>query len=426
MVEQVLVPGSNAGLQQWLDYQLAIHPQEIELGLARVATVADRLQLRDLAPAKVITVAGTNGKGTTCRMLELILQQAGYRVGVYSSPHLLHYNERVRIQGHDASDGDFIAAFAKIERQRGDVSLSFFEYGTLAALMLFKQAALDVVILEVGLGGRLDATNIIDADVSVITAVDLDHQAYLGNTREQVGYEKAGIFRQGRPAVVGDPQMPASVAEVATEKGAALKRVGQAFSWQVTDATHWRFTGSRWQLEGLPKPTLPLPNAATALAALESLVDELPERAIAQGLQQATLTGRMEHFSEQPLILLDVAHNPHAARYLASQLQQLPRHGKLYAICGMLKDKDIHGVLQVLSPLVDDWQLVSLHNERGATAGVLRQALATDARTQQFDTMAAAWQALSPRLQHSDVVIVFGSFYTVSGFKEAVQSTGKE
>lgn len=423
---QISVPDASANLQQWLDYLLAIHPQEIELGLERVAAVAARLALLVLAPAKVITVAGTNGKGTTCRMLELILQQAGFRVGVYSSPHLLHYNERVRIQCVDAADADFIAAFQQIEQARGDISLSFFEYGTLAALLLFKQAALDVIILEVGLGGRLDATNIIDADVSVITAVDLDHQAFLGNTREQVGYEKAGIFRSGRPAVVGDPQMPNTVAEVAAAKGALLKQVGVDFHWQSTDEQHWRFSGSRWQLSQLPKPRLPLANAVTALAALEALYDELPRAAIEQGLRQATLSGRMEHFCEQPLILLDVAHNPHAARYLAGQLQALSRHGKLYALCGMLKDKDIHGVLSVLAPLIDEWHLVTLHNERGATAQMLRQALPATSWCQQYDEMASAWKALSTRLHNTDVVIVFGSFYTVSGFKEVVQAIGKE
>lgn len=424
-VTPISVPDAPANLPQWLDYLLAIHPQEIELGLERVAAVAAQLQLLTLAPAKVITVGGTNGKGTTCRMLELILQQAGYRVGVYSSPHLLRYNERVRVQGVDATDADLIAAFQQIEQARGDISLSFFEYGTLAALMLFKQAALDVVILEVGLGGRLDATNIIDADVSVITAVDLDHQAFLGNTREQVGYEKAGIFRGGRPAVVGEPQMPETVAQVAAAKGALLKQVGVAFHWQLLDAQHWCFSGERWQFRQLPKPSLPVANAATALAALEALYETLPLAAIEQGLQQAALSGRMEHFCEQPLILLDVAHNPHAARYLAEQLRTLPQQGKRYALCGMLKDKDIHGVLSVLAPLIDEWHLVSLHNERGATAAMLQQALPST-NCQQYETMTAAWNALSPRLRNTDVVIVFGSFYTVSGFKEVVQAIGKE
>ncbi|QUN07203.1 bifunctional tetrahydrofolate synthase/dihydrofolate synthase [Shewanella yunxiaonensis] len=425
-VNVITPPAEDAALQCWLDYLLAIHPQEIEMGLDRVATVAGRMQLLDLAPAKVITVGGTNGKGTTCRMLELILQNAGYRVGVYSSPHLLRYNERVRIQGKDACDEAFIAAFSEIEKARGEVSLSFFEYGTLAAFKLFKQAALDVVILEVGLGGRLDATNIIDADVSVITAVDLDHQAFLGSTREQIGYEKAGIFRHQRPAIVGEPDMPITVADVAAAKGAILKRVGQQFDWQQTSSQHWCFKGEHWHLTDLPVPQLPLPNAATALAALESLFGQIPLKAIVQGLQQATLTGRMEHFREHPLILLDVAHNPHAARYLASQLNQLPRQGKLYGLCGMLKDKDIHGVLSVLSPVVDEWFLVSLHNARGATATTLHEALPATTLSHQYKDMMSAWHDLSSRLQHSDVVIVFGSFYTVSGFKEVVQAIGKE
>ncbi|WP_419153224.1 bifunctional tetrahydrofolate synthase/dihydrofolate synthase [Shewanella chilikensis] len=413
------LPGADAPLSVWLDYLLAIHPTEIDMGLERVTQVAARLGVLSLGSTKVITVAGTNGKGSTCRMLEQIMRAAGYRVGVYSSPHILNYNERVRIDGVDAPDSDFISAFETIEAARGDTSLTFFEYATLAGLLLFKQAKLDLVILEVGLGGRLDATNIIDADVSVVTAIDLDHQAYLGDTRELVGHEKAGIFRQNCPAIVGDAQMPASVVEVANEKGALLKAVGQVFCYNQT-STSWDFCGEHWQFEGLPKPQLPLPNAATSLAALEQLWPELSEEAIRSGLASARLNGRMEHISEAPLIILDVAHNPHAARYLAQRLDELQAKGRVYGVCGMLKDKDIEGVMQALAPSIDSWLLVTLHNERGADAGHLRKALPDGCEAREFEQMPDCWQYLKPKLGAEDVVIVFGSFYTVSGFKALI------
>ncbi|MEL4425188.1 bifunctional tetrahydrofolate synthase/dihydrofolate synthase [Shewanella indica] len=413
------LPGADAPLSVWLDYLLAIHPTEIDMGLERVTQVATRLGVQSLGSTKVITVAGTNGKGSTCRMLEQIMRAAGYRVGVYSSPHILNYNERVRIDGVDAPDSDFISAFEIIEAARGDTSLTFFEYATLAGLLLFKQAKLDLVILEVGLGGRLDATNIIDADVSVVTAIDLDHQAYLGDTRELVGREKAGIFRHNRPAIVGDAEMPASVVEVANEKGALLKAVGQAFCYKQT-STGWDFCGEHWQFEGLPRPQLPLPNAATSLAALEQLWPELSEAAICSGLASARLSGRMEHICEAPLIILDVAHNPHAARYLAQRLDELQAKGRVYGVCGMLKDKDIEGVMQALAPSIDSWLLVTLHNERGADAGRLRKALPEGCDAREFEQMQDCWQYLKPKLGAEDVVIVFGSFYTVSGFKALI------
>lgn len=413
------LPGADAPLSVWLDYLLAIHPTEIDMGLERVTQVATRLGVQSLGSTKVITVAGTNGKGSTCRMLEQIMRAAGYRVGVYSSPHILNYNERVRIDGVDAPDSDFISAFEIIEAARGDTSLTFFEYATLAGLLLFKQAKLDLVILEVGLGGRLDATNIIDADVSVVTAIDLDHQAYLGDTRELVGREKAGIFRHNRPAIVGDAEMPASVVEVANEKGALLKAVGQAFCYKQT-STGWDFCGEHWQFEGLPRPQLPLPNAATSLAALEQLWPELSEAAICSGLASARLSGRMEHICEAPLIILDVAHNPHAARYLAQRLDELQAKGRVYGVCGMLKDKDIEGVMQALAPSIDSWLLVTLHNERGADAGRLRKALPDGCDAREFEQMQDCWQYLKPKLGAEDVVIVFGSFYTVSGFKALI------
>lgn len=410
------VPTANAALDQWLEYLLSIHPSEIDMGLTRVSKVAQRLGLLDLRPATVVTVGGTNGKGTTCAMLENILRLSGLTVGVYSSPHMLNYNERVRINGNDASDSALVAAFEQIETARGDISLTFFEYATLTGLMLFKAAKLDVIILEVGLGGRLDATNMIDADISVVTSVDLDHESYLGNTRELVGREKAGIFRQGRPAIVGEPNLPHTVNDVANDVGAILYRVGKEFSYQV-HGNLWDFQGQVLKLRDLALPSLPLPNAATVLAVIERGWPDIAPGIIAKGISTARLTGRLERVNEQPLILLDVAHNPHAARFLAQQLKPIVTGKRVFALCGMLKDKDIAGVLPVIDPLIDAWYLVSLHGERGASASQLHQTLAPETNAAEFEQIDAAWMALKAQIQPDDVVIVFGSFYTVAGFK---------
>ncbi|SUI62866.1 bifunctional tetrahydrofolate synthase/dihydrofolate synthase [Shewanella morhuae] len=410
------VPASNAEINQWLDYLLSIHPTEIDMGLSRVSQVARRLDLLILGQTKVVTVAGTNGKGTTCAMLEQILRLSGLTVGVYSSPHMLKYNERVRINGEDAQDSAFVAAFEQIEAARAEISLTFFEYATLAGLILFKAAKLDVVILEVGLGGRLDATNIIDADISVVTSVDLDHEGYLGNTRELVGREKAGIFRAGKPAIVGEPNLPCSVNDVANEVGAHLYRVGHEFSYP-NHGDSWEFSGQIRQLNHLTLPTLPLPNAATVLAVIEHGWPYITADIIDKGISTARLTGRLERVSEQPLVLLDVAHNPHAARFLVQQLQPIVAGKRVFALCGMLKDKDIAGVLSVIEPLVDTWCLVSLKGERGASAAQLRQTLAADSKAIEFEDIDAAWSALKVQITPDDVVIVFGSFYTVAGFK---------
>ncbi|NMH66061.1 bifunctional tetrahydrofolate synthase/dihydrofolate synthase [Shewanella salipaludis] len=413
-------PQQDASLDTWLDYLLALHPTEIDMGLARVLKVASLMGLTHLGRAKVVTVAGTNGKGTTCAMVEQILRLSGLRVGVYSSPHMLKYNERIRIEGEDASDGDLIEAFEAIERHRGDTSLTFFEYATLAGLYLFKAADLDAVILEVGLGGRLDATNIIDADISVVTAVDLDHQLFLGDTREAVGREKAGIFRRQRPAVIGEPDLPASVDETAIALGAIPYRVGREFSYQPHGHS-WDFNGRVFRLTDIPLPALPLPNAATAIAVIEMGWPELAPAVIHEGIATARLAGRLERVSEQPLIMLDVAHNPHAARYLAKRLYPikaaLEGGGRLFALCGMLKDKDIARVLPELLELVDAWYLVSLSGERGASAQQLHSALPAACEAHEFDDLAAAWEALNTQITADDVVIVFGSFYTVAGFK---------
>ncbi len=418
-------PAANSSLDTWLDYILAMHPTEIDMGLTRISQVAERLGVKTLTPSKVITVAGTNGKGTTCAMLASILQEAGYSVGVYSSPHLLRYNERISVNGVDVSDEQLIAAFQLIERTRAELSLTFFEFATLAALVIFKQQALDVIILEVGLGGRLDATNLIDADVSVVTAIDLDHQEYLGDTRELVGKEKAGIFRAGKPAISGDPDCPASVLAVANNIGAQFIQVGQSFHYQPhgfsvnQPAQTFDYQGPVWQWQGLPVPQLPLANAATALAALEQLMPDLAFAHISQGLLNAKLAGRFECVSKQPLTYVDVAHNPHAARYLAHKLVELGAK-RIIGLCGMLKDKDIKGVMDCLAPVIDNWYLISIDNARGAKASDLQQYLATET-SHCFADMASAWQAIGEHQQAGDAVIVFGSFYTVAAFSNVLE-----
>tara|TARA_R110001583_G_scaffold191694_1_gene357336 strand:+ start:805 stop:2082 length:1278 start_codon:yes stop_codon:yes gene_type:complete len=421
IASEITVPNQQSSLNQWLDYLLAIHPSEIDMGLTRVSAVARHLEVIDLAPAKVITVAGTNGKGTTCAMLASILRQADLSVGVYSSPHLLHYNERVQINQQDASDASLIEAFCAIEAARGDISLTFFEYATLAGLYLFKAAKVDVIILEVGLGGRLDATNMIDSTATILTSIDLDHQEYLGDTRELVGREKAGVFRPDCLAIVGEPDLPMSVTEYAHQIGTTLYRVGYEFDYHK-DQSHsdqWHFTSMQQTYSGLSVPKLPLANAASVVALLSHIWPHISLQQINQGLQQAQLAGRLEKVSEQPLVLLDVAHNPHAARYLAQQLQAYQGR-RIVALCGMLKDKDITSVLATLAEQVSQWNFVSLDIPRGASAQALRQALPNDAcrdRASEFVDISSAWHAIQTTVKADDVVIVFGSFYTVAGFK---------
>lgn len=399
----------------WLHYLEHLHAQAIDLGLERIKQVADQLQL--LQPAEVVfTVAGTNGKGTTCCTLESILISAGLRVGVYSSPHLLRYTERVRIQGAELPESRHCQAFADIEAVRGAVSLTYFEFGTLAALQLFKQANLDVVILEVGLGGRLDATNIVDADVAVVTSIALDHTDWLGNERESIGREKAGIFRQDNPAVVGEPDMPVSMADVADEKGAVLLCRGRDWDFSI-QRDGWSWQNKQRELSGLPMPNIPLANAATALAALNYSPLNIGEEAIRQGLKQAVLPGRFQIVRQRPMLILDVAHNPHAAAYLAGRLAALPKTGKIRAVVGMLADKDIPGTLGHLRPLVDEWYCAPLEGPRGATAEQLAGYLD---RCQLFSDVASAWRQAMTVSTKQDTVVVCGSFHTVAQVMEAL------
>ena len=402
----------SRSLVDWLSYLERIHPVNIDMGLDRVGVVARRMGLTQL-PFKVITVAGTNGKGSSCAMAASILMAAGYKVGVYSSPHLLRFTERVRIDGAELSDSEHCAAFAEVEAARGEIALTFFEFATLAGLWLFCRAAPDVLLLEVGLGGRLDATNVVESDVAMITSIALDHCDWLGDTREAVAVEKAGVYRAGKPAISGEPNPPATIASEAARIGASLRQVGRDFQGDEHH-TGWDYHGLNHWL-GLPKPALPLMNAVTVLAALESLGLPLPESAIRDGLANARLAGRMQRLQSEPLVIVDVAHNPHSAAYLASQLRQIPGKGKRRAVVGMLKDKDMAGSLAELDGLIDQWFLASLTGPRAATAEQLAVALGDgQGPAATFDGVSAAYLAALAASSPDDMVIVFGSFYTVA------------
>lgn len=373
-MENLPIPQATSPLAAWLHYLERLHAKPIDLGLERVSHVATGLNLLRPAPW-VITVGGTNGKGTTCRLLEAILLASGMRVGVYSSPHLLRYTERVRIQGDELPEAAHSEAMAVIETGRGATSLSYFEFGTLAALQLFRQASLDVVILEVGLGGRLDATNIVDADVAVITSIALDHTDWLGPDRASIAREKAGIFRRGRPAIVGESDRPATLDAAAADSGAVLYARDRDWWWHH-DGQHWRWWDGLRELTALPLP------------------------------------GRFQCIGRAPLTILDVAHNPHAAGYLARRLAALPRTGKVRAVIGMLADKDIAGTLACLRGQVDVWYCASLDGPRAASAAQLAAHLDSDA--QRFeDVLSARHQAIADAVPE-DCVLVFGSFHTVA------------
>ncbi|MBD2797669.1 bifunctional tetrahydrofolate synthase/dihydrofolate synthase [Xenorhabdus sp. 18] len=424
MSDILQIPQATSPLMTWLSYLGNLHAKAIDMGLERVGKLGRQLDLLNPAP-KVITVSGTNGKGTTCHTLESIFLAAGLKVGVYSSPHLVRYTERVRIQGKEATEQDFCRVFAAIEAQRGDISLTYFEYGTLAALQLFKEADLDVVILEVGLGGRLDATNIVDADIGVITSIALDHTDWLGSDREHIGREKAGIFRRGHFAVVGEPDMPHSIADTADELGAKLFRRG--VDWHFSqDENCWNWSGANQQFNALPLPNLPLANAATAMGVIHCLLQQddkisraINEQAIHTGLRNAQLPGRFQIIGQHPLVILDVAHNPHAAGYLVQKLAELPRAAgsKIRGVVGMLADKDIAGTLACLSQQIDEWYCASLHELRGSEAEILSGHLA-HART--FPQVESAWQQAMEDASVQDIIVVCGSFHTVAHVMEAL------
>ena len=395
-------------LAQWLEFIERQHPKTIALGLDRVAAAWDRMRVQ--IPCPVITVAGTNGKGSTCAMLESILRAGGYRTGLYTSPHLVRYNERVRVAGVEASDELLAASFEAVEAARGELPLTYFEYGTLGALWAFARERVDALVLEVGLGGRLDAVNIIDADCAVLTSVGIDHVDYLGPDRESIGREKAGIFRAGRPAVIAEPDVPAPVAAAP----GVHYRIGGDFGY-VDQQTQWSYWGPAGKRGGLAHPALrgavQLRNASAAMCALDTLRERLPVsmQDVRRGLAEVELPARFQVLPGRPQIILDVAHNPQAAQVLADNLASSGFAPETIAVCGMLKDKDVAGVLRTLAPRTTRWHLASLQGPRAASA----EELARHVEGERFDSPAAAFAAALGVAGENDKIVVFGSFLTV-------------
>ena len=414
------VPDADATLDAWLAYLEQVNARVIEMGLARVREVWQRLALAPAFP--VITVAGTNGKGSTCAMLEAILSRAGYRTGCYTSPHLVRYNERVRINGEAAADAALVAAFAHIERARGATPLTYFEVGTLAAMVLFIRAGVEVAILEVGLGGRLDAVNVFDNDVAVVSGIDFDHMEYLGDTREAIGFEKAGVFKRGRAAVCADRDPPQSIEDRARDVGCDLYQIGRDFGY-VAEGGQWTYWGYGVRRAGLPYPGLrgafQLRNAAACLAVLDELKDRLPVSMgeIRRGLIEVELPGRFQVLPGRPAVVLDVAHNPQAARALADNLAGMGPFRRTVAVLAMLRDKDIAAVVASVAPRVDAWRVAGLPGSRGADARTMADAVraavpAADLR--EFATPLEAYLRACAEASEDDRIVVFGSFLTVA------------
>ena len=417
-----------ATLESWLAYLETLHPKAIALGLERVATVHSNMRLALDCP--VVTVTGTNGKGSTCAMLDAVLRRAGYRTGLYMSPHLSRYNERVRIAGEPQDDAALLTAFNAVEDARGDIPLTYFEYGTLAAFHAFARAGLDAAILEVGLGGRLDAVNIVAADVAVVTSIDLDHMDYLGPTRGDIAREKAGIFRAGRPVVCAEPDPPASLIEHARALGAPLTQIGRDYGF-VPEGRQWRYWGPGGSRFGLPYPALrgayQLANAATVLAVIDLLRDRLhvSAGAIRDGLLGVELQGRFQVLPGRPAIVLDVAHNPHAARALAATLGTMGYFPETHAVFGMLADKDIRGVIDAVAACVDRWFVATLPGPRGGTADAIRAELVragiAASAIRVCDDIAAGFAAAREAAGEADRIVVFGSFLTVAAALAAIK-----
>lgn len=423
-----------SSLAQWLLHCERQHPASIALGLDRVRAVAGRLNLRFDCP--VITVAGTNGKGSTCAMLEAIALQSGYRTGVYTSPHLVHFEERCRLDGDVVQAEQLLPHFAAVEaaRTQGEVvDLTYFEFTTLVILRLLSQSARDVVILEVGLGGRLDAVNVVDADCAIITSVDVDHAEFLGGDRESIGREKAGIMRAGRPVIVSDPVPPQSVLDHAAHTGADLWRFGRDFNYSG-DRQQWGWAGRGRRYAGMSYPALrganQLVNAAGVLAALQALRHRLPvtAQAVRAGLALVELPGRFQIVPGQPTLVLDVAHNPHAVAALTANLDAMGYFPVTHAVFGAMADKDLAAMLARIGPLVDCWYFTDLPTPRSETAQALLQKwqtvklLATGARREVAASVhahpRAALEAALGRAAPADRIVVFGSFYTVGGVLE--------
>lgn len=420
-------------LSEWLAWQETLHPSAIDLGLERIARALGRLQWqRPRCP--IITIGGTNGKGSSVALTAGILRAAGYRVGTFTSPHLLTYNERIALDGREISDASLVAAFERIDAARGADTLTFFEFNALAALLIFETAGLDAMVLEVGLGGRLDAANVVDADVALVTSISLDHCDWLGDDVEKIGREKAGIFRPGRPAIFGSRDMPASIAEVARTLGSDLQRLGRDFDWTQT-GSRWAWRGRRQHWDDLPSPALAgeiqYDNASAVLCALENVSAHLPvERAaIERGLRAVRLPGRFQIISEpvaggQVEWILDVAHNPAAARTLAAQLTTRAVQGRTIAVCGILGDKDIGGVGRELSRSFDAWIVVGLDSPRAVEVRSLADRL-TEVGANVVSTaadVAAGCLTAFHMAKAGDRIVVFGSFLSVGPALQLLRS----
>lgn len=416
---------TSRSLNEWLAYLESIHPTTIELGLERVGAVAKTLALTELPGSTVITVAGTNGKGSTCAYIEQCLLAAGYSVGVYSSPHLLDYRERVRLNQQMLSEQAHCEAFAAVEQARAAVSLSYFEFGTLAALWLLKQQAPDVVLLEVGLGGRLDATNVVEPDVAVVTTVDIDHQAFLGDDKEQIGFEKAGIFRPNKPAILGDQDLPSSVLKHANAIGASAIRAGLDFQLERQSDGNWRYSSCAGEINDIAEPQLPPENVATAIAAIAATSLSCDALAIRQGIAAAALPGRWQTLQQQPWVVADVAHNPQSTNLLANKVRSLAQDRQVYAVVAMLSDKDSQNSLIPMKAVVDHWYLAGLDVPRGADANHLAQSFPETNHVCCHDVASALRQVLESASE-DDMVIVFGSFYTVAEAQQLVQGNSFE
>ena len=408
-------------LKGWLDWQESLHPLAIDLGLERAAQVFHALNPDGVKPL-TITVAGTNGKGSCIAYLEAIYRAQGYRVGAYSSPHILKYNERIKIDGKPVSDDLICEAFARIESVRGDTSLSYFEFGTLAALDIFRRSGLDVQLLEVGLGGRLDAVNIVDPDVSLITSIGIDHVDWLGATREAIGLEKAGIFRANTPAVVGDCDPPRSLLQCAADKDARLYCIDKDFGFKK-QATTWDWFGGDRHISRLPEPGLKgehqYRNASAVILAVELLAKNLPvsDESIRFGLKNSRLLGRFQLINDKIPVLLDVGHNPEAVKTLLDYLAMNFPGKRIHAVFSMMKDKDIAAVLEIMNPVIYDWFFAPLANPRAATEPLMREIFSHSSATRVsfgYIGFAEAFNAAKNQAQADDLLLVFGSFFLVS------------
>ncbi len=409
-------------LQEWLDWQQTLHSQKIELGLERIAEVANSMGV--IQPEyKTIVVAGTNGKGSIVSILESIYHHAGYRVGGYTSPHLLRYNERIRIRQHNVDDEALCNAFDKVDRARGDTSLSYFEFGTLAAMQIFSESDLDVAIYEVGLGGRLDAVNILDSDLAFVSSIGIDHVQWLGSTRESIAYEKAGVFRAEHCAVCGDLDPPDSLINYATELGTELLLVNKDFSYQKHDDDSWSFNSEKVIWENLPMPNLhgdvQLGNTATALMGVACIDEILPvtRESIDRGLVNISLPGRFQRIQGPCEIILDVAHNLDSAEVLVKNLQELPPAKKTIAVFAVLADKDICGIIECVAGVFDEWHISQLKSERTLDKESLKKQLGDncpDCVIYSHDTISEAYDAAKKDVDKSMRIVVFGSFLTVA------------